>query len=100
MPALTLISFGSSFHFLEAKYLHDLRPHLIVFTLGNKRIDIIMSKIIYLHERKVIRSLIAGGALSDILLFIVNGMSWILRVSMDGSLIFFPRDLDRMHCYL
>ena len=33
----------------------------------------------------MIRSLIAGGALSDILLFIVNSMSWILRVSNDGS---------------
>ena len=39
----------------------------------------------YLDERKVIRSLIAGRALSDILLFIVNSMSWILRVSNDGS---------------
>ena len=35
----------------------------------------------------MIRSLIAGRALSDLLLFIVNSMSWILRVSMDGSLI-------------
>ena len=33
----------------------------------------------------MIRSLIAGGALSDILLFIVNSMSWILRVSNDES---------------
>ena len=28
---------------------------------------------------------LAGGALSNILLFIVNSMSWILRVSNDGS---------------
>ena len=34
----------------------------------------------------MIRSLIAGGGFrSDILLFIVNSMSWILRVSNDGS---------------
>ena len=26
------------FHFLEAKYLHDLRPYLVVLTLGNERI--------------------------------------------------------------
>ena len=39
----------------------------------------------------MIRSLIGGGALSDILLFIVNSMSWILRVSMDGSLILCKR---------
>ena len=45
----------------------------------------------YLDERKVIRSLIALGALSDILLFIVNSMSWILRVFMDGSLILSKR---------
>ena len=38
-------------------------------------------------ERKVIRSLIMGAALSDILLFIVNSMSWILRDSIDCSLI-------------
>jgi len=35
----------------------------------------------------VIRSLTADEALSDIQLFIVNGMSWVLQVSMDGSLI-------------
>ena len=39
----------------------------------------------YLDESKVIRSLIEGGALSDILLFTINSMSWILRVSNDGS---------------
>ena len=39
----------------------------------------------------MITSLIAGGTLSDILLFIVNSMSWILRVSMDGSLILSKR---------
>ena len=33
----------------------------------------------------MIRSLIAGGAFSDILLFTVNSMSWILRVSNDES---------------
>ena len=33
----------------------------------------------------MIRSLITGAALSDILLFIVNSMSWILRVSNDES---------------
>ena len=40
-----------------------------------------------LVERKVIRSLIVGGALSDMLLLIAYSMSWILRVSMDRSLI-------------
>ena len=33
----------------------------------------------------MIRSLIAGGAFSDILLFTVNSISWILRVSNDES---------------
>ena len=38
VPALTLMSFASSFHFLAAKYLQDLRPCLVVLTLGNERI--------------------------------------------------------------
>ena len=38
VPALTLMSFASSFHFLAAKYLQDLRPYLVVLTLGNERI--------------------------------------------------------------
>ena len=38
-PALILImSFGSLFHFLAAKYRQDLRPYLLVLTLGNERI--------------------------------------------------------------
>ena len=38
VPALILMSFASSFHFLAAKYLQDLRPYLVVLTLGNERI--------------------------------------------------------------
>ena len=38
VPALILMSFASSFHFLAAKYLQDLRPYLVVLTLGNQRI--------------------------------------------------------------
>ena len=37
-PALILMSFASSFHFLAAKYLQDLRTYLVVLTLGNERI--------------------------------------------------------------
>ena len=38
VPALILMSFASSFHFLAAKYFQDLRPYLVVLTLGNERI--------------------------------------------------------------
>ena len=38
VPALILMSIASSFHFLAAKYLQDLRPYLVVLTLGNERI--------------------------------------------------------------
>ena len=38
VPALILMSFASSFHFLAAKYLQDLRPYLVVLTLGYERI--------------------------------------------------------------
>ena len=38
VPALILTLFASSFHFLAAKYLQDLRPYLVVLTLGNQRI--------------------------------------------------------------
>ena len=38
VPALILMSFASSFHFLAARYLQDLRPYLAVLTLGNERI--------------------------------------------------------------
>ena len=38
VPTLILLSFASSFHFLAAKYLQDLRPYLVVLTLGNERI--------------------------------------------------------------
>ena len=38
VPALILMSFASSFNFLAAKYLQDLRPYLVVLTLGNERI--------------------------------------------------------------
>ena len=88
VPALILISFVSSFHVFAVKYLHDLRPYLVVLTFGEERIK--SCRRLYLVELKVI-TIIAGGALSDILLFIVNSMSWILRVSMDGSLILCKR---------
>ena len=32
-----LMSFDSSFHFLAAKYLHDLSPYLVVLTLGKDK---------------------------------------------------------------
>ena len=32
VPALILMSFASSFNFLAAKYLQDLRPYLVVLT--------------------------------------------------------------------
>ena len=38
VPALILMSFASSFHFLATKYFQDLRPYLVVLTLGNERI--------------------------------------------------------------
>ena len=38
VPALILMSIASSFHFLAVKYLQDLRPYLVVLTLGNERI--------------------------------------------------------------
>ena len=36
MPAFILMSSDSSFHFLAAKYLHDLSPYLVVLTLGKE----------------------------------------------------------------
>ena len=60
-PILILISSESSFHFFAAKYLHDLRPNLVVFTVGNDRMYFPLK--LYFEERKVIRSLIADGAL-------------------------------------
>ena len=38
VPALILISFVSSFHVFAAKYLHDLRPYLVMLTFGKERI--------------------------------------------------------------
>ena len=32
-----LMSFDGSFHFLAAKYLHDLSPYLVVLTLGKDK---------------------------------------------------------------
>ena len=38
VPALILMSFASSFHFLAAKYFQNLRHYLVVLTLGSERI--------------------------------------------------------------
>ena len=83
VPAFILRSFDSSFHFSAAKYLHDLSPYLVVLTLGKGKTYSWRLRL-YLKERKLIRFLIARGALFDILLCIVNNMSWILRDSMEG----------------
>ena len=37
VPTFILMSFDSSFHFLAAKYLHDLSPYLVVLTLGKDK---------------------------------------------------------------
>ena len=74
MPAFILISFESSFRFLAAKYLHDLTPYLVVLTLGKDKAYSWRLRL-YLNERKLIRFLIARGALFDMLLCIVSNMS-------------------------
>ena len=74
MPAFILISFESSFHFLAAKYLHDLTPYLVELTLGKDK-EYSWRLRLYLNERKLIRFLIARGALFDMLLCIVSNMS-------------------------
>ena len=61
LPIFILISSESSFHFFAAKYFHDLRPNLVVFTLGKDKIYFPLK--LYFEERKVIRSPIANGAL-------------------------------------
>ena len=74
VPAFILMSFDSSFHFLAAKYLHDLSPYLVVLTLGKDKTYSRRLRL-YLKERKLIRFLIARGALFDMLLCIVNNKS-------------------------
>ena len=49
-----LMSLDSSFHFLAAKYLHDLSPYLIVLTLGKDKTYSWRLRL-YLNERKLIR---------------------------------------------
>ena len=65
------MSFDSSFHFLAAKYLHDFSPYLVVLTLGKDKTYSWHLRL-YLNERKLIRFLIARGALCDMLLCIVH----------------------------
>ena len=67
------MSFDNSFRFLAAKYLHDLSPYLIVLTLGKDKTYSWRLRL-YLNERKLIRVLIACGALFEILLCFVNNM--------------------------
>lgn len=77
MPTFILMSFDHSlFHFSAAKYLRHLRPYLVVLTLGKDKAYSWRLRF-NLNERKLIRSLIACGALLtfDILLCIVNNMS-------------------------
>ena len=68
VSTFTLLSFDSSFHFLAEKDLYDLSSYLVVLTLGKDKTY---------SWRKLIRFLIARGALSDMLLCIVrsNNMS-------------------------
>ena len=68
------MSFDSSFHLLAAKYLHDLSAYLVVLTLGKDKTYSWRLRL-YSKERKLIRFLIARGALFDMLLCIVNNMS-------------------------
>ena len=68
------MSFDSSFHFLAAKYLHDLSPYLVVLALGKDKTFSWRLRL-YLTERKLMRFLISCGALFDILLCIANNMS-------------------------
>ena len=68
------MSFDSSFYFLVPKYLHDLSPYMVVLTLGKDKTYSWRLRL-YLNERKLIRFLIACGALLDMLLCIVNNMS-------------------------
>jgi len=74
VPTFILMSFDSSFHFLAAKYLRDLSPYLVVLTLGKNKTYSWRLRL-FLNERKLIRFLIARGALFDMLLCIVNNMS-------------------------
>ena len=74
MPTFILMSLDSSFHFLAAKYLHDLSPCLVVLTLGKDKTYPWRLRL-YLNERKLISVLIACLALFEILLCIVNNMS-------------------------
>ena len=67
VPMLSLISFDNSFHFFAAKYLQDLRPCLVVFTLG--KFKMLSPLKIYFDERILIRLLIAKGAILDKLLY-------------------------------
>ena len=68
------MSFDSSFYFLAAKYFHDLSPYLVVLTLGKDKTYSRRLRL-YFTELKLIRFLIACGALFDILLCIANNMS-------------------------
>ena len=74
LPTFILLSFDSSFHFLAAKYLHDLSPYLVVLTLRKDNTYSWRLRF-YLTERKLMRFLIACGAFFDIPLCIVNNMS-------------------------
>jgi len=74
VPTFILMSFDSSFHFLAAKYLHDLSPYFAVLTLGKDKTYSWRPRL-YINECKLIRFLIAHGALFDMLLCIVNNMS-------------------------
>lgn len=70
VPIFIVMSFDSSFHFLAAKYLHDLSP----LTLGRGKMYSWCLGL-YLNEHKLMKFLIACGALFDMLLYIVNNMS-------------------------
>ena len=94
VPAFIVMSFNSSFHFLAVKYLHGLSPYLVVLTLGKGKTYSWRLRL-YLKERKLIRFLIARGALFDMLLCIVNEffeIPWRVVLS-------FPIDANKMHVY-
>ena len=73
------IESGSALHVFAAKYRKDLRPCLVLLTLGNK--SIFMPFKLYFVSFTLSRFTMGVGAFSWKQLFIVINMSWIRRPS-------------------
>ena len=91
------MSFASSFHFLAAKYLQYLRPDLVVLPLDNERA--LLCRRLYLDERKVIRFPIAVELCPIYYCLLSMACLGFFEFPWMGVL-FFPRDLYKVHFYL